>query len=375
MTMIWKRWTGFLLSSLVFVTAHAQVTGGRFTMEFLRLSNSPHVSALGGINVVNPERDIAFAFQNPALMRPGLHNMLGLNHNFYYAGISSSNLQYGYHVQKIETSFMFGVQYLNYGDFTQTDNIGTQIGTFKANEFAFTLGASRQYKEKWRYGVATKVARSVLYDKSALAFLADVGIVYNDTASLWTFSGVAKNMGFMGAKFNPDAPAEPLPFDLQLGVSKRFAHIPLRLMATAHHLYEWDVRYNNPADVENGNLFGSQDTTTKQKSYFSDKLFRHFIFGAELTFAKRVTVSASYNHLRRGELALKERTASAGFAFGVGVNLNKFQVHYARSYYHVAGAYNEIGFNMALNKITGIGKFGDKIGWSNTYPDWEVNPQ
>ncbi len=375
MSMIRTGRIGLLLCSLLLGTAaNAQVTGGRSAMEFLRLPNSPRISALGGINVVNPERDISMAFQNPALMRPGLHNNIGLNHNFYYSGIGASNLQYGYHVEQIETSFMLGVQYLNYGDFTQTDLIGNQLGSFKANEYAVTLGASRQYGEKWRYGASVKMARSVLYDKSALAFLADVGVVYNDTASLWTFAGVAKNMGFMATKFNPGAPAEPLPFDLQLGISKRFAHLPLRLMATIHHLYEWDIRYNNPADVETNNLFGTQEEE-QNKTYFADKLFRHFIFGAELTLARRLTVVAAYNHLRRSELMIRDRTASAGFSFGAALNLNNFQVNYARSYYHVAGAYNEIGLNIALNKLTGIGKFGDKIGWSDTYPDWAVNPQ
>ena len=353
--------------------ALAQVTGGQRAFEYLRLPTDPHVSALGGINVSNPDRNIAFALQNPSLMRPGLHNTLGLNYNFYYSGIKVSNLQYGYHVPEINTSFALGVQYLNYGSFTQTDNIGNQFGDFKANDYAITLAGSRKYKDKWRYGMSLKYAHSALYDKKSSALLSDVGVTYMDTANLWTVGIVAKNMGVTLKKYNPNAAtAEPLPFDLQIGISKRFKYVPLRLMATIHHLYEWDIRYDNPADIEDQNVFNTVDSNTKEKSYFTDKLFRHFIFGAEFLLGKRILVSASYNHLRRRELAIQDKTALAGFAFGVGLHLNKFRVQYARSHYHVAGAYNEIGINMSLNKLFGIGKTGDKIHWNATYPDWEM---
>lgn len=340
-------------------------------MEYLRLPNAPHITALGGMNVSNPDKDISFALQNPSLMRPGLHNNLGLNFNAYYSGISIANLNYGYYVPKLETSFTFGVQYLNYGKFALTDNLGNQTGEFRANDYAVTIGASRQYLNKWRYGAAIKYAQSTLHDKNAYAALADVGITYMDTTSMITIGAVAKNMGVMLKKYNPNNPAEPMPFDLQLGITKRFRYVPLRLIATLHHLYEWDIRYDNPADRENNNLFSNTDTSGKQKTYFTDKLFRHFIFGAEILIGKRLLVSASYNHMRRSELMIRDKTGMAGFAYGVGIDLNKFQVHFARSHYHIAGAYNEFGLNIALNKLVGIGKFGNKIHWSDTYPDWE----
>lgn len=369
--MRWTKWSSLLLLCLYSQVSDAQVVGGLHAFEFLRMPTAPHISALGGINVANPEDDIAFTMQNPSLMRPGLHNQLGLNYNAYYAGIKVMNLQYGYHVENIKTSFALGIQYLNYGDFLQTDNIGNQNGTYSARDYAISLAAARQYKEHWRYGATLKFAQSTLSNNaSATGILADVGVTYYDTASLWNLGIVAKNMGFMAEKYTAGNTSEPMPFDLQIGISKRFKHLPLRLMATIHHLYEWDIRYNNPADAEGSNLFG-QEENTDEESHFADKLFRHFIFGAEITLGKRVMVSAAYNHLRRSELVIKDKTGMAGFSFGVGVNLNKFQVHYARTFYHVAGAYNEFGLNMSLNKLFGIGKVGNEINWTKVYPDWQ----
>lgn len=351
---------------------NAQVTGGQFAMEFLRLPQSPHITALGGINVSNPGSDISMAMQNPALMRPGLHNELSLNYNAYYAGISVANLAYGYHMQKINTSFALGIQYLNYGSFRQTDNIGNEYGDIRASEYAVTLGASRSYGERWRYGANLKLAHSSMFDYKAAALLADVGVLYVDTANLLTIGVTAKNMGVMLKKYNPSQGAPPLPFDLQLGISKRFAHLPLRVFTTVHHLYEWDIRYNNPADIDAGSVFGNADTTASTKGKFGDKLFRHFIFGGELLLGKRITATVAYNHLRRGELAIADKKGLAGFSFGATINLNKFQIHYGRSYYHIAGPYNEFGLNMSLGKIIGLGKSAEKINWNTSYVDWDM---
>ena len=360
-----------ILGVLFAFRSQAQVTGGQFAFEYLRLSNSAHVSALGGMSVANPDDDIALALQNPAMMRPGLHNELELTYNSYYAGIAVMNLQYGWHAPTINTSFFLGVQYLNYGGFLQTDNLGNINGTFHANDYALTVGASRKYLEHWRYGADIKFANSNYTMATGTALLADVGVNYYDTASLFDFGIVAKNMGVQVVKYTQGLPAEPLPFDLQMGVSKRFKHLPLRLFATIHHLYEWDIRYDNPADLAGTSSLGTSDTASDKGSHFGDKLFRHVILGAELTLGKRILLTFSYNDLQRRELALTTDPGISGFAFGLGINLNKFQIHYARTYYSVVGAYNEISLTMCLNKLFGLGKGGDKIHWNAEYSDWE----
>lgn len=371
-SMQWTKCTGILLLCLWLSPASAQITGGQFAMEYLRLADAPHISALGGINVSNPDEDVSFALQNPALARPSLHNQLELSDNVYYSGINIMNLQYGYHAEKINTSFAFGVKYLNYGTFSQTDAAGNQYGDFHANDYALSLAASHRYGERWRYGATLKWAHSSLFDKTQSALLTDIGINYTDTENHITIGAVAKNMGVTIKKYNPDYTAEPLPFDLQIGASKQFKHLPLRLIGTIHHLYEWDIRYDNLADITTSTLTGSTDTTHKSTSgNFADKLFRHFIFGAEILLQKRIVLSVSYNHLRHQEMALQDQSGLTGFSFGAGIYLNKFQIHYARSYYYIGGAYNEFGLNMALNKIMSNGSGGEKTRWNKEYKDWE----
>lgn len=348
--------------------AFAQVTGGQYSFEYLRMSNSPHVSALGGFVPASNDNDVSFALQNPGLLNRKMHNQLAVNYNIYYAGIGIANLQYGYQLPKLNTTFALGIQYLNYGKFDQTDLYGNVLGEVRANDFSINLSAARTYKEHWQYGATIKFAYSQLAEHNALGLLADVGVTYVDTANLWTIGIVAKNMGVTLKKYNSNTDAEPLPFDLQLGISKQLKNVPLRLFMVAHHLYEWDVRYNNPTDIVNDDIFGNDSAASKKdKKYFADKLFRHLNFGAELTLAHRVTLSAAYNHLRRGELAASDKKGMAGFSFGVSIHLNKIQVRYARSYMATAGAYNEIGFALQLNKFFNIGSKTEPWGWNQTY--------
>ncbi len=367
----WKAPLGVWGLLFIINTSFAQVNGGQYAFEYLRLSNAPHISALGGISVADPDNDIAFALQNPAMMRPGMHNELQLVYNNFYAGINILNLQYGYYMPKINTSFFFGVQYLNYGTFQETNTVGNTIGDFHAVDYSLTMGASRSYLEHWRYGADLKWANSSLYQYKGKAALMDVGVNYFDTASLVDIGITAKNMGVMVKKYDAGNPTEPMPFDLQMGISKKFKHLPLRLIATVQHLYEWDIRYDNPADLTGTNSLGTTDTVSDKGTHFGDKLFRHFIFGAELTLAKRITITASYNDLQRKELALQTAPGLAGFAFGAGINLNKFQIHYARTYYYVSGPYNEFSITMCLSKLFGLNQLGEKIHWNGDYPDWE----
>ncbi|MFT4062253.1 MAG: type IX secretion system protein PorQ [Edaphocola sp.] len=345
--------------------AGAQVNGGQHAFEYLRMSNSPHVSALGGL-VPAAGDDVSFALQNPGLLKPAYHNQLAANYNLYYAGIGIANLQYAYHVAPLNTNFGVGIQYLNYGNFTHTDAQGNDLGNVRATDYSMNFSASRQYTEHWRYGATVKWAHSFLADRSAMAVLADVGVVYEDTAKKWVVGIVAKNMGVMLKQYNPENDAEPLPFDLQIGVSKQLQNVPLRLFVAGHHLYEWNVRYDNPADKVSNNIFGNEDTATDKK-YIADKIFRHLNFGAELLLGKRLTVSAAYSHMRRSELAAGDAKGMAGFSFGVGLNLNKIHVRFARSYYATAGAYNELGFSFQLNKFFNIGNKAEPWGWNKSY--------
>ena len=113
--------------------------------------------------------------------------------------------------------------------------------------------------------------------------------------------------------------------------------------------------------------YGNSSCPTKTKTYFADKLFRHFIFALDINLGKRLEISAGYNHLRGSELSIADKKGMSGFSMGVGMYLNKFTVHYAQSYYHLAGSYHELGLSIRMNQLFGLGNNGSKINWSEKY--------
>lgn len=362
-----KFWLAGLIFVMMYHFTSGQVVGGENTFEFLRLSQSPHITALGGISVVSPASDASMVNANPALLRPEFHTTLDLNFNYYYSKTRVTNLNYAFHSERLKTTFGLGLNYLDYGSFTITDQIGYGQGSFRAADYNLQVSASKGYLEKWRYGATLKYAHSSLLSAKSAALLADIGIVYADTNSQWYIGTAVKNAGVTLKRYNTNI-AQTLPLDFQVGITKKFKKAPFSIMVLAHHLHQWNIRYDNPADrVDNELLFDNSATDTKEKSYFADKLFRHFVFALDINLGKRLELSAGYNHMRRSELAISDKKGMSGFSFGAGVYLNKFVLHYAQSYFHITGAYHQLGLSLKLNQLFGLGSAGNKINWSEKF--------
>lgn len=355
-----------LLCIAIGTATHAQITGGRNSFQYLQLPGAPHISAMGGYGVSSLAQEVAFAMQNPGMLTNKMHNQLGLSYNLYYADIGMLNLQYANYNQRLKTNFALGLQYINYGSMIETDAFGNQLGNIRASDMSLQLSASRQYLKYWHYGATLKVAYSNLATRSAVATLVDVGVHYHNPEKLFSFGMVAKNIGVTLKKYNSDNKAEPLPFDFEIGVMKGLQNLPLRFFAVAHHLYEWDIRYNDPALQKTTDIFGNTVAGSNDKK-IADKIFRHLNLGAELVLAKRVTATVGYSQLRRGELAYELAKGAAGFSFGLGIDLNKIKVNYARGYYGSAGAYNELGFSFQLNKLIKGNTNMKARGWDMEY--------
>lgn len=365
---MWRFLILFIFTSSLPNVSEAQVRGGSRAFEFLRLSQSPHITALGGISVVHTASDVMMSTANPALLRPEFSTDLGFNYNSFYAGSNGLNMYYAHHAKKLKTTFGFGVQYMNYGDITLTNDIGQVLGTGRAADYAITLSASKAYLKKWRYGAHVKYAQSKLIDKDAAALVVDAGITYADTASQWYFGLVAKNVGYQFNRYYENVASQPLPLDIQIGVMKRFKKAPFSISVLAHHLNQWDLYYDNPADRQN-NILIVDTSQIDPSNNFGRTLLNHFVFALDLNLGKRLEISGGYNFLRRTDLGLNELKGLAGFSYGAGLYLNKVTVHYARSHYHLAGAYSQIGFNFQLNRFFGMGSFGKKINWSSKYAE------
>ena len=332
--------------ALIFIiftgSAFAQI-GGMGTYEFLDLSPSARTSALGGLQVAYQDEDNSEAFDNPALLNSQMDNRISLNTVSYLAGINYGNGSYAHTWDSIGT-FHAGIQYINYGEFNATDVTDANLGTFRAAEYALYVGGSRTYRQKFSYGVNLKFIYSNLESYTSSGIAADIGGSYTDTAHLINAGVVLRNIGTQ-FKTYVSGTHEPLPFEIDLGVSKALAHLPLRIFVTVQHLETFNIRYNDSAD-QTSNIFG--DTTAQKKNTTFDNIFRHFIIGAELTLGKHLMIEGAYNDLRRQELAFSGDMGLAGYSIGVGVKINRFSIHYSHDIYDVAAGSDNFSLNIDL---------------------------
>ncbi|MBL7781500.1 MAG: type IX secretion system protein PorQ [Saprospiraceae bacterium] len=340
----------FLLWSLFFVqvfSTHAQVTGGQNVFKLLTLSPSARMTALGGTQITVKDDDVALAAANPAALNAGMDGRLTLNHNFFLKDIQHGYVAYAQHLQRIGFTIQGGVQYMNYGDIKQADEFGNVTGMVKASETTFTLGAARPLTDRLSLGLNLRFGVSTLdlYQSSMLS--ADAGFLYSDTAHLFSAGLVLRNAGVQLATYN--GLREDLPLDLQLGFSKRLRYLPFRLTVIAHHLHEWDIRYDDPnAESDDVSLFGEE--TTKKGTPGLDNFFRHLIFNGEFLLGRNegFRIRFGYNHLRRKELSVNNYRSLAGFSGGIGLKINRFRVDMGYGSYHLGGGvvHFSIGTNL-----------------------------
>jgi hypothetical protein len=337
-----------ILSSFLYYSTKAQVAGGASIFTFLQNAQSARITGNGGSIISAPIADISAVWTNPALLKPNMSGQLGINQNMFF-GAQYSNVNYAYNANKLKTSFAGGVSYINHGKINATTTNGNIINDINIVEMALQLSASRQYNNNWRYGSTLKFVNSAIGSDNANGLMADFGLHYADTNKLFYFGMVAKNIGFQIGKYNFQTKSQAMPFDMQIGLSKKFAKAPFRLNLLLHHLYEWDMHYDNPADRNLNLLFDNEDTAYS-KNYI-ETAFRHVNVSVDLLLGKRLELTVGYNHQRRGELALTDRKGLAGFSLGVGVNLPKFTVYYGRSIHNFTNAYNHIGINMKMKEL------------------------
>jgi len=345
---------------LLFTCAYGatQTLGGSSVFNFLKLSNTPQLTALGGINISQQSDDVGMVFNNPALLKPSMHTQLNAVFNSFYSGIRVYHLSMGYYHEKIKTSFCWGLNYLNYGNTTETDASGNVLGKFRPTDWVMQVSASRSYLEKWNYGATVKFINSSYGQYNSNGVAMDVGVLFHDSANLFTASVATKNLGFQLKKYNGTDP-DDLPFDLQVGITKRLENAPFSFSITAQRIHQYNLYYNDTSfNNENGFV------NNINKKFSVDKLFRHFVFATTIYLGDRMEVMAGYNFLRRKELNIGNATNGLnGFSFGAGVLFGKLQLRYARAYYQNNTAFNQLGLNLQLNKYFGLGKFGERIGW------------
>ena len=303
-----KKFVLTLISTLFTCMLWAQESQTEY--NFLRLPVSAHAAALGGDNITIIEDDPALMFSNPALASSVSDKTIGLSYMNYMSGANYMGASYTKALGEKGT-IAGGVQYMNYGKMKEYHQNNTQIGTFNASEIAIEGIFSYELAHNLVGGITAKFINSYIGNYSSMAVGVDLGLNWFEPDYQWSVSMVAKNLGGQIKAYEENY--GKMPMDVQVGVSKTFAALPVRLSATLVDLTHYDYRFIN-----------------------------HLNLGADILLSDNIWVGGGYNFRRADEMTIGSNEDSsahgAGFSVGGGINLERFKLNLAYGKYHATSS-------------------------------------
>ncbi len=336
------------LFSLISFKLAAQI-GGNGTYDFLNLTSSARIASMGGDFLAINDNDITLATTNPSIISPEMHNHLGIAFVDYYTDINYGFAAYSRTFKKAG-SFVASMQYLNYGSFDFADVTGEKGGKFYAGESALTIGWGRKLDSLFSIGSNLKFIYSSLETYKSIGLAVDVAGSYTSSDRTFVTSLIAKNIGRQLKTYN-GGNAEPLPFELQIGITKKLLHLPFRYSIIYDHIEKWDLSYDDPLTQQTDPITGEVINSSNMEQ-FGDNLMRHIVIGGELILSKNFSLRGGYYYKRRQELKLDTKTGTVGFSWGFEFRVSKFRFSYARSAYHLAGSPNFITITTNLSDFS-----------------------
>lgn len=322
--------------------------GGNGTYKFLNYSNSARLAGLGGNFAAIYDNDITICVANPSLINPEISNLMVLSYVNSPGGINYGFAAYSRTFSKTG-SLLGSLQFINYGSFTGADEAGNKTGSFSAGEYALSLGWGRKLSPLFSIGANGKLVYSHLETYNSFGLAVDVAGTYHSKDESFTASLIGRNIGSQIVPYLPGQ-YEALPFEIQLGISEKLKHVPLRFSQVLTNLQRWNLRYedsynpNNQPDPITGEV-----KTTPGAEKIADEIMRHIVLGAELSVAKVLALRIGYNYQRRQELKLYDSPGMAGFSFGAGLRIKMFNISYTRSTYQSGSPnpnYITVGINL-----------------------------
>jgi hypothetical protein len=326
-----------LLFVAIISPLQAQIKGaGSGVFHFLDLPVSSRINALGGDNVAIADGDISMAFMNPALLTSTTDKVLQLNYAYYLAGTMFGSVMYGHNYK--HNYFAAAVHYLDYGNMPYADENGNLLGTtFSAKDICVDLIYARQLGPMFRVGATLKPIFSIYESYSSFALGADVGAHFQTADSTFHMGLALRNIGWQLKAFYEEdfgQHTEMLPLNLELGLSYRLAHAPIRFSLTMHNLQRWNI-----APME-------------ERVKWGDMLLRHTIWAVDVVpKSERFYLTLSYNHRRQAEMKLTGARSLAGLAFGAGVKIYKFRLGFALSQYTKSNFTYQVSLSTDINSF------------------------
>jgi hypothetical protein len=309
MKRLWSFW--IILFGLIICTN--PLTGGSSSgtagYEFLRTHIGARPSAMAGAFICIPG-DIHAIYFNPAGLASISGRLASATYLNHVLDFQSGFIAYTQPIKSLG-QMAVGINYMNYGDFDQTDINGNKIGSFGAGSFAIISSLGRSINEDLMAGVSVKFIYSSIDEYNSTALALDLGAIYkvpfidDMNVGFGIFNVGQALTAFMDHK-------DPLPLNFVLGISKKLAHLPLEYCITANKYIDDDIQFN---------------------------------VGGEFTLTEGVFLRIGYNSLGRELKIGADGDQFAGISLGLGFHWKQMQFDYGLSSFGAIGYLNRATFS------------------------------
>lgn len=308
---------------------------GDEAFHFLRLPNSTRANALGGHSVALVERDPSLVFHNPALLGGEMDKMINLNYMNYASGVNTGSALFTKAIRE-HNAWGVAASFYNYGTIKETTEANQIIGTFSPTDIAMMGFYSHDLSARWRGGLTFKMLYSSIADYTSLGVAVDAGLSYYNSEKEFSFGVTLKNIGAQLKAY--DNARQSMPWDIQLGITKKMNHAPIRFSLTAMHLNRWSFDYVDEAN----------------KEYTGDNFFqsfiKHFVFGIDYVPSDNFWLGVGYNPKRGMDMRLVGGGSGlAGFSAGAGVKIKMFDVGISVAQYNPSALSLMLSVSMTLD--------------------------
>jgi hypothetical protein len=323
-------------------------TGGNEAYTFLKLPVSARVSAMGGKLFSVRDNNSALAIMNPSMLNPSMSTGTSLNLVNYFARTTYGHLNYIHSFKNVGT-FDLALNFANYGRFKGYDIYGNETAEFGVSDYAVIMGYGKEFVDS-----AFSMGMNVKWIFSQYESYFSAGLGVDFAASYYHYPenlSLTLLLSNLGTQFKSYAGIrEKIPFEIQLALSQRFKHVPIRYSIILQHLQKWDLSHKDPTDpyAEFDVNTGEMKEKTKINK-FGNNLFRHIVFGLEIIPIKYFSLQVSYNYNVRQEMRAIEKPGAIGFAYGAGIHVYHFDLYYARSHNNLASVPNH--FTLSTNIV------------------------
>lgn len=319
------------LLSLVVLSAAAQ--NGDEAFSYLRFPFSARANALGGHSVALVERDPSLIFHNPALLGAEMDKMINLNYMNYISDVNVGSALFTKAAGE-RAAWGVGASFISYGDIKEVLPENVVLGNLAAKDIGVSGFYARDLNERWRGGLSMKLLYSTFADYTSFGLCFDAGLSYYHSEKGFSAGIALKNIGAQLKAYNDER--QKMPWDIQLGLTKKMNHAPIRLSLTALYLNRWKFDYVDETLAEDS-----------EESFFKT-FFKHLIIGVDYVPSDNFWLGIGFNPKTHADMKLQGANGLAGLSAGAGVKIKMFDVGVSVAKYHPSALSLMFSLSMSL---------------------------